>query len=387
MKGPSGTDAHVHPVAAAAGTPPLWTVQMFRGLAALMVVVGHSQTAMAGVVERTGGAFARSTLLPWGAGVDLFFVISGFIMVHASARLFGMPGARAEFLRRRLVRIAPLYWLVTTAFLLLLAAATWKGGDAFPHPLAILASYAFVPFDTRGDGGLFPVYDLGWTLNYEMFFYALLALVVAWPRHRALAAVAVMLAALVLIGAWIPPGSALWFWTRPIIVDFGLGLGVGALMANGTVLPRAARIALAVTGTVLLIADPVHVFGGPAGHTVANAWPRVLLAGLPVAAMLAAAVLGPEPTMPRALLPLGRVGDASYSLYLLHPFALIAVEKAAQKSASVAAAPGWLLVAVTVALAILLALAGYRWIERPLTAALGRHVAHPRPARTIAAAE
>ena len=85
-----------------------------RAVAVLPVILFH-----AGFTIFSGGF----------VGVDVFFVISGFIMVHASARLFGKPGARAEFLRRRLVRIAPLYWLVTTAFLLLLAAARscWAG--------------------------------------------------------------------------------------------------------------------------------------------------------------------------------------------------------------------------------------------------------------------
>ena len=362
----------VHPVGAAISAPtaPLWTVQVMRGVAALMVVAGHGQSAVSGVVAADGGSFVRSTLVPWGAGVDLFFVVSGFIMVHASRRLFGRPAARRTFLRRRLTRIVPLYWLVTTAFVLLLGAATLKGGDSFPDWRAILASYAFVPADTYGDGRLFPVYDLGWTLNYEMFFYALFAIVVAWPRARALAALGLLLTVLVLAGSVVLGPSAIWFWTRPIVIDFGLGVAVGALVASGFALPRTARIVLAVSAVVLLFADPLHVFDGPAGTTVANAWPRVLLAGVPVAAVLAAALLGPEPRMPRIAVPFTTAGDASYSLYLFHPFALIALEKLAQKVPAVGSAPGWLLVAATVATALAIALAAWRWIERPLTASL-----------------
>jgi len=373
--------ARVRPVGAV--PPPraqtLWTVQVMRGIAALMVVVGHSQSAVVAVVATGGGGFARSTLVPWGAGVDLFFVISGFIIVHASARLFGRADARAEFLRRRLVRIVPLYWLVTSLFLLLLAAATWKGGDRFPDARAIAASYLFVPTDSYGDGRLFPVLDLGWTLNYEMFFYALLALVVTLPRGRALAALGALLAAALVAGTVVPGPSALWFWTRPIMLDFGLGVAVGALVGRGIVLPTGVRVVLAVAGTSVLLADPYHLFDGPIGTTVANAWPRVVLAGVPVAAVLAAAVLGAEPVLPHAVTPLTRVGDASYSLYLFHPFALIATEKAAQKLAWVRATPGWILVAATVTLAILIALLAHRWIERPMTAALARRLARPAP--------
>ncbi|CAM3032823.1 MULTISPECIES: acyltransferase family protein [Sphingomonas] len=371
--------AAVRPVGAAPATRTLWTVQALRGAAALMVVIGHGQSAAAGIVTAAGGYFARSTLLPWGAGVDLFFILSGFIMVHASARLFGQRNARAEFLRRRLVRIVPLYWLVTTLFLALLAAATMKGGDPFPDAGAILASYAFFPADTYGDERLFPVFDLGWTLNYEMFFYALFALVVVLPRRAALATVGGLLLALVGIGTIVPGPSALWFWTRPIILDFGLGLAVGALTGRGVTLPPIGRILLAAVGAAMLFADPFHIFDGAAGVTVANDWPRVLCAGFPIAMLLAAAVLGPEPGMPRAMLPAALVGDASYSLYLVHPFALILTEKLAQKLVFVRMAQGWQLVGFMVVVALVLAFAVHRWIERPMTAHLARRVVRGSP--------
>ena len=84
-----------------------------RALAALMVVFSHAEGDAQVQALRLGDAFPRDTSLPWVAGVDLFFVTSGFIMVHASRDLFGAPGAARAFLTRRLVRIAPLYWLVT----------------------------------------------------------------------------------------------------------------------------------------------------------------------------------------------------------------------------------------------------------------------------------
>jgi exopolysaccharide production protein ExoZ len=370
----SGAAAPVHPVGVAP-PPTLWTVQVMRGLAALMVVISHSQNAIIPIVGAGGQQMTRWTAIPWGASVDLFFVISGFIMIHASARLFGRQGARAEFLRRRLVRIVPLYWLVTTLFLLLLGAATLKGGDPFPSVRAILSSYAFLPFDTYGNGRLFPVLDLGWTLNYEMMFYALIAVFVSWPRGRALAAIGGAIVVLAALGAIVPGPSAPWFWTRPIVVDFGFGLAVGILVQRGVVLRPAVRILLAVAATALVLADPLHTFNGPIGTTVPNAWPRVLLAGLPISVVLAAALLGPQPPMPRMARPFTRIGDASYSLYLLHPFALIVTEKLAQKLAPVREAPGWLLLFLTVAAALALALSSYRWIELPMTAALSRRIA------------
>lgn len=347
----------------------LWTVQLLRAAAALMVAVGHSQSAVETIKRADGQSFARSTILPWGAGVDLFFVISGFIMVYASGRLFGRPGAAGEFLRRRLARIVPLYWVVTTVFLALLLAATLKGGDRFPSGVAIAASYAFLPFDVYGDGRVFPVFDLGWTLNYEMFFYALFAVAIALPRKRAVAAVAALLALLATLGVGVSQDQvALHFWTRPIILDFGLGMAVGLALSEGVRLSGAMRVILAIAALVTLALDPVHLFNGPLATTASNGWARVLVAGLPASVLLAAATLGTRLRLPMVLAPLTRIGDASYSLYLLHPVALIVLEKLAQKQPAVRLLPGGVLVSATVLTAIVLALAMFRWGERPLTA-------------------
>ena len=83
--------------------------------------------------------------------------------------------------------------------------------------------------------------------------------------------------------------------------------------------------------------------------------------------------------MPRAMLPAALVGDASYSLYLVHPFALILTEKLAQKLVFVRMAQGWQLVGFMVVVALVLAFAVHRWIERPMTAHLARRVVRGSP--------
>jgi exopolysaccharide production protein ExoZ len=354
-----------------ATNPPgqtLWTVQWMRAAAALMIVVGHSGGAVANIAEQARAGFTRPNILPWGAGVDLFFVISGFIMVHASRRLFGQPHATREFLKRRLTRIIPLYWLTTSLFLTLLAAASLKGGDPFPSGAAILASYFFIPFDSYANGRAFPVFDLGWTLNYEMFFYALFALTVWLPRARAMQVLAVLLLVAIALGSFVPARlTTAYVWTRPILIDFGLGIGVGMIVAQGVTLNKTLRIFMALGGIAILALDPMHIFNGPVGTTVANEWPRVFYSGLPASIALAGSVLGPEPRAHRVLWPLTFIGDASYSLYLFHPFSLILMEKLVQKSALIASIDGRILVGATVVTAIASAVFAYRFIERPMT--------------------
>src|SRR5271165_2363031 len=102
---------------------PLRSIQILRALAATLVVVGHSIHDSSFVAERTGRTAIDFPYFDWGFGVDIFFVISGFIMIYTTSELFGQPGAASTFFKRRLVRIAPLYWLLTTGFIVIALVA------------------------------------------------------------------------------------------------------------------------------------------------------------------------------------------------------------------------------------------------------------------------
>src|SRR3954469_22669081 len=125
--------------------PNIIAIQILRAVAALGVVLVH-----AGVNSSYWGKIE----LPWAqqgnAGVDLFFVISGFIMVFISWDKFACRGASLTFFIGRIVRIGPLYWLITTIFVLF---------GTYPL-LKIIGSYLFF---WTGEG---PIIYLGWTLNY-----------------------------------------------------------------------------------------------------------------------------------------------------------------------------------------------------------------------------
>ncbi len=101
-------------------------IQILRACAALMIVVNHCgiETARQAAALGHGPLFDDA---PWGSGVPLFFAISGFIMVVTSAQSFGSGAAALDFLRRRVIRIVPLYWMVTT--FALRGAAGGAGAD------------------------------------------------------------------------------------------------------------------------------------------------------------------------------------------------------------------------------------------------------------------
>ncbi|MBY0143632.1 acyltransferase, partial [Methylorubrum populi] len=233
-------------------------MQGLRALAALMVVVHHAQNEAMILAGRTGTDFVPRHGLPWPAGVDIFFVISGFIIVHAAAPLYGRPGARGRFVAHRIARLVPLYWLVTGLYLALgLAAPALLSGEGGPPDAArILASFLFWPM-ARPDGAVLPLYGLGWTLNYEMAFYALFALGLGFSRRGAVAWLSAALALVVLAGRLLPaPPVPLAFWSDPIVLEFVLGAGLALLRAEGWRLHAPARAALAAAGLFGLAAAP-----------------------------------------------------------------------------------------------------------------------------------
>ncbi|MFC7397023.1 acyltransferase family protein [Chelatococcus sp. GCM10030263] len=343
----------------------LLLVQMLRAMAASMVVVHHAQHDAEAVAAHLGLAFTRGDLLPWLSGVDIFFVISGFVMVHASANLFGRVGARRVFLTRRLIRIVPLYWIATTIYLAVALIAPRVLNSDAPSLWQIIASYLFIPF-MRADGFVQPVYSLGWTLNFEMLFYFVFAAAIALPRRWAVAAASAGLALLVAgnryLGPWPLP---LGFWGDTIVLEFALGMGLALLRAQGLRLPGLLRLALIAAGFFLLHLDLSAADGGVV--------PQFLGYGIPAAFIVAAAVLGREtgrpPVFERFLVALG---DASYALYLLHPFAIRALGQLEARTPLGALLGPWGFVALAYLAAVALALAAHRWGERPLLDRLRR---------------
>lgn len=350
-------------------SPPLPLIQVLRALAAVMVAAGHAQFEVAGLAARAGQPFTPAAWLPWPAGVDVFFVISGFIIVHAAAPLHGRANPQKLFLAHRIARVVPLYWLATTLYLALAWARPGLLGAGAEGPAYLAASYLFWPM-ARADGAVQPLYSLGWTLNYEMAFYALFALVLPLGRRGAVLGVLALLAGLVVLGRMagtLPVPVA--FWSDPIVLEFACGAALALARQEGLRLPGPACLALAVAGLALLWLS---------GE--APALPRCLAWGGPATLLVAAASLGPSREAGRRLGPAVALGDASYALYLAHPFVLRGarvIAEAAGLAAPVGPGPLAILMLILASLAAILL---HRIVERPLTrAARARIATAPRP--------
>jgi exopolysaccharide production protein ExoZ len=366
---PPGTGA----AAVRTGRPVTFVgVQILRALAALMVVWHHARHEADLLAGR--GAWAAlepDTLLPWWGGVDLFFVISGFVIVHASGRLYGAPGGRARFLAHRIARVVPLYWLVSLVFLLVALARPDLLGEAaslIREPGALLASFLFWPA-SRPDGTVQPLYGLGWTLNYEAFFYVLFATGLGFGRRGAVAWLILALSLLVALAAGLPGLPVpIRFWADPIVLEFAAGAGLALAYRDGFRPGPRIRTGLALLGGLGLILS-ARILAGLDG---ADGFVRPLLVGVP-AALLVAAALGPErdaaqvARLPAPVRGLTALGDASYALYLVHPFALRLVREGLLRTGLAPALQPWGGMILMLLASAAAALIVHRFVERPLT--------------------
>ncbi len=338
----------------------LASIQILRAVAALAIVLHHGTHEAHQAAQKSGGSFAWQFVLPLEAGVDLFFVISGFVMVFASRSMFGSADSIIPFLRRRLARITPIYWLTTLAVIALSFSDFSQIGRAPPSSEEFIATVLFLPY-LRPDGFLQPVYGLGWTLNYEMFFYLLFALALPLPRERAVPAVVALLMILVALGQFIPASmTAPYFWTRPIILEFGFGMIIGHMALSGV---RPSRGTAVILGIAVLAWFALGMFSP-------KLFPdRALLYGLPSALLVITALAfeGDGQGNPATRM-LTRLGDASYALYLLHPFVLRGL--AIFAGGMLTAISPLLFLFLGVTLSCIAAMIIWRWFEKPVTKAL-----------------
>jgi exopolysaccharide production protein ExoZ len=362
------------------GSGVLLSIQAMRGFAVLAVIMIHIQLYFS-------AQLAMPDFIPYfnigAASVDLFFVISGFIMVYASERLFGRPDGTRIFFLRRIARIVPLYWATTTIMLIYLVLRHRDfdaGGNFFQW---VVASYSFFPFP-RGDGTVSPLHGVGWTLNYEMFFYSLFGCFVFSSRRGVVIAIGTLFCTLIAIGVLFHPlPEPFGFWTSPIIIEFVFGMIIALAYRDGVRLPRWLVRTLVTAGFAVYAwsATKGHFFGPPPESAM-----RVLLWGVPAIAIIGGLALAAQRPQATPLWRLfGFLGDASYSLYLVHPMALAIPRIVLGRWIEPTSAP-WLYVAAMLACAIAVPLVVYVFIEKPTTEALQKRIeARPRaPIREMA---
>lgn len=298
-------------------------IQSLRGIAALMVVLVHARFNLPG---ETGRAIAQTFFFPGAMGVDLFFMVSGFIMILTTKESDGTVRYVVAFAIKRIARIWPLYLCVSLITLVLSPEAGWLSDWA--HVKGLIRSLLLIP--VNADGGLYfgmPV-NVSWTLCFEVYFYAVLAVSMLFGRWRWAATMCWFAITLV----WYPLhkgyfnldpfGQPAVHWAHmanaalnPIVWDFVIGLLAGAIYMAPAWAPSARHaqwLYLAIFAAFAWIVMKA-IIGAQSPHGITGY-------GAPLGVMfLALAFLAKskELASPKWTLWLG---DISYSLYLTHLF-------------------------------------------------------------------
>ena len=337
-------------------------IQVLRAVAALVVTICHAQFDISRIGDLPA-AMPAATLAGLATfGVQLFFVISGFVMVYATEPLFGSSRGPFVFLERRLIRIVPLYWIVTTIYLAL-ALLVAKFGKDYPASF-LIASYLFIPA-ARPDGVIEPLVGQGWSLNYEMLFYVVFALTIFCPRRVSVVIVTGILIVAVAAGQLFQ--SQLPFivavWASPILLYFVSGVWIGLAYREGWSLTSLQGVTLIGIGCVLLA---IEYYWAPLSSVADLArWlvPPLFVAG---AALPRTRLEGPLWSAAMVM------GAASYALYLFHAVPIRTLFFFARWSGlDIGHAPlAWVFISVVIAIA--LAITIYYLVERPLLKVLRR---------------
>ncbi len=291
-------------------------LQALRGVACLLVIGMHLwvrevefgvQTPIFRVIQWFGFA-----------GVDLFFVLSGFLIASTNRKYLGQPSAVPSYLFRRAWRIYPTYWVTMAISASYICAISGEDelvrllGDSWPRWVLLIP-----------DSSENVLVGQAWTLSYEILFYAAFGLLFVLPARWAAIVLGAWAAAVAIALAFPEPQSPLAALpTSPFVLEFLGGCAISELANRGIRGRWRSALALGIAWPILAIllmtaASSESYISAISSHRI-----RVLVFG-PAAILLVYGMSAAEGRWPRQVPRwLLRIGDASYSLYLLHPTVL-----------------------------------------------------------------
>ena len=344
----------------------LSAIQILRAIAALLVVLAHAilrQAEWAPTDQLTKEIANHMGAL----GVWIFFIISGFIMSYTNYDNFGVSGAPGRFMASRIIRIVPIYWLATAVEV---ALRLRHGSGLDVHRLICSLFFIPVAVEPGTTAAMRPTLGVGWTLNYEMMFYACFALVLFLSRRKGLAVLLLAMTGVVWAGTFFKPiadtrdpTSLIAFYSAPIILLFGVGVLIGAVarLFEGVHAHGSSAVLLSVLAAILVV--DISLFATFVGsYPAAIEW-LVTFWIISAACVVLCAMVRIDDTG-WFIQKLVRLGDASYSLYLFHFLTIIAVEKLWWWCFG--GNGSWIFVSVAAAAAILASTAIHLFVEQPV---------------------
>jgi len=348
------------------------SIQLLRAIAVISVIYNHS------FIIARGNNFSDSlqshffNLRHWTSiGLDLFFVVSGVIMTIVTKSYLKKQNGWFEFLLKRMVRILPLYWL--------LSVVVYFERYAIKHPVGhdeIAKTILFFPiFAARN--ALLPIIGQGWSLTFEIYFYLIIVIALVFKPKQIFRPLIATLIILATIGCFVNAHNVLLrFLTTPILLEFAFGVAVGIgyqyFMGHYKTTKLSTIKVLSVTATViglvLMLASLLYdsdAISTPAVVLTDNTmalW-RSLIWGLPCAIFVFGLMFMEQAfklTIPSIWI---KIGDASFSGYLTHMLVILTVGKLYPK---LGLNNGDVFIIIATLASIAMSLPIYQFVEKPL---------------------
>ena len=327
-------------------------IQALRGIAALLVVSFH----LIPIEEKYG---AGESILPaffkhGMFGVDLFFVISGFIMTSITRGQFQNTSNALKFLYHRASRIYPIYWFYSALVLIVFLIRPEWVNSAQDNQVNILSSFLLWPESTL------PLINVGWTLIHEMYFYLVFSVLLVFLSEKKLGLSLLLWGVAVIVADFylVTNNPVLNLIAHPLTLEFiaGCFLAIHFRKDSGWGFTLLLVISAAVTLVILTVLN---------GSEIPNGWWRVGIYGVPATAVLYCLVVAERKNLVLNIY-LSKLGDASYSIYLMHVLVLSAAGRALYALSTSYPISNAAMVIILCLFVIISGLVSYRIIEQPL---------------------
>ena len=324
------------------------SIQYLRALAVILVLLIHisdkSGQYGTGIFDFRDGRF----------GVDIFFVISGFVMYYVTLGEKSGLSTIWVFLKHRIIRIIPLYWFLTFIALIVyivLPISTYHGGE-----ISIVKSFFLFPIDFPKEKYLIPI---AWTLSYEFYFYLLFSITLLFSRHRGMIATSILLS-LVSVGCYLQLSHdhvLLRFLTNSLLLEFFYGILVVHLYQK----IHTHKILFSIIFFILFtLSYTLYSMDFRTGY-------RGIDLGIP-AIFLVLSFIMIETQIKRYLFnPMIHIGAASFSLYLIHPFVLTFFSLVYKRIGIHSELSEWVFILIMFAGSLVIGSLTYYFIEKNMT--------------------
>ncbi len=285
------------------------SIHYMRGIAASFIVFYH-------ILNRKN--IYNNLYIDWlNSGVDLFFVISGFVIFSVAMNPNTSP---KEFLRRRFIRVVPLYWFFTSMFILFSLYIPNFNTSFIFHANQAIKSFLFIPhYHPSHSKEIWPILIPGWSLNYEIFFYIIFAGILLTGRIYIFSKITIIFTSIITLKLFIESKNPIFVaYTNPIIFEFVAGIFFANLYYNTSLFKNRKNIqyigiALIIISFFLLLLSL---------HPNIGQIPRAIKWGLPTSLIIFGCLLSEDLIAKFKISFLRVLGNASYSIYLSHSFGI-----------------------------------------------------------------